>query len=1736
MLSISRSVLALVAVVGISNSFVIAKPLTLAPLPLTFAENRGQVPQQYRYVSREGLEALFFSQGVDFVLPARNSRDGKLGLAFLSTSPHTMLTAEQPVKAQTNYLLGADASKFITRVPNYSDVRYQNLYPGITLDFYGNGNNLEHDFTVAPHADPSSISFQFSGAEKIELTSSGDLQIKLEDGTLILKKPVAYQVAYRQRRTIPTEFRQNQDGSFGFHVSAYDKNSPLVIDPVFTFSSYLGGANMDEVAAVTTDSAGNIYLTGTTSSADFPTSNPEQPQLGFDPSGPGGCQNGFVPKLEPTGTPWVYSTYLGGSRQDYGAAIAVDSKGDAIIGGTSVSTNFPAAGSVAPLTCQYNEFCYFVASLQPDGSALNYSGMFGGGEGPYSNNGVMTIDSAGNAYLAGATDSPNFVITPGTLSSAEPGYSETTLFVLKVDPTGQLVYSTLVHGNAPQNPADVTANLFLPNGIAVDAAGQVTVAGTAGPGLPTTAGVVGTSFPNNLNSTDPNAGFVLQLNATASAIHYATYVPGTDLLGGMAVDSSGDVYVAGQTGETNLPVSSNAWLKAPTTGTWGAISSGYIVKLNGQGTSIMAATYVDSTPSGGTNLLGLALDRDANVFVGGGTATSNFPLQNPLISQYEFGDTEYDMVLAEMSSDLSTLKFASYLSSTANVGNGTTFSALTTDPSDNLIVAGTTLARDFPTTPGSIEPQLPPALNPLVENFHSFVSKIDMATPAPSVCPAAWSVTFGQVPALTSSPKTLQITNCGNAPLNISSITSSFATFSGSQACGSVAPGATCAVTISFAPVDDTQSVGTISLVDNAAISPQVIQVVGQGTASDLEASADPLNFGHLVVGTTGPTVPLYLSNNGNASLTISSISLSGSAFSLAQNNCTTVAQYGCTLNLSFSPASAGNFAGFIIIDSNDPVHPHLIISLTGTGDSAYAIPSIGFVLNTINPYPQQTLQINNGSTNLEVDGNNFYPQSIVQLNGVAQQTTFVSNTSLQVTIAASSLTALGEFPLTVVNPAPTGGTSAPITMTTFEQLPFNASALASVPATGLLYAAMPSSDPTNPNTVIPIDPTTGTAGTPIPVGQNPVLLAASSDGAYLYVANATDLTVQRINLQTNAVDRTFPYSPDFECNSCSVPPATDLQTVPGLPDEVVLAQGNEISLYNGSGLVNYVPAAFGSGLPTFDSITFAGNPLALYAEPFTTIQNPFFTTAAITNNGLQYTEVTGTNYGPPSGTGNQVVSDGKLLYTNSGEVWNPSTQQQVGSFSVSNPYQTTSLLTLDPGSNAIYQTGLAFLTTSFAEPYTTIAISSYGQQSLVNQQILTFPQINASGDYNLVRWGSNGFGFIVSSFPGVSGVYILSSNALIGAPQPNPVPVLTSITPAQVQAGSPFSLSLVVNGTGFVPTSVIQWNGSALVTNYVSSEALTATVPAANIASVGTAQVTVANPVPGGGTSSTQVFTIHAAGPAVTLSTSNLSFGSVLQGNFVTHQSITLTNSGSTDLSITSITTTGNFSETNTCGPTLWASFPCQISVTFMPDSAGALTGTLTVTDDAPDSPQTVLLSGTGVSPLSMGSAAGSSMTASVPAGGTATYKMLLTGVTGFSGNVSLSCGGAPAYATCSISPASVNLSGGGSTAFTVTVTTTGSASAAIRRHSDVRLAGFGFAALLLLPLFLQVRKGNRAGSLFLTLTCLLLVVSGCGGSGGNSPSPAQHLITPSGTYSLMITAAAPNTTAQQPLTLIVQ
>lgn len=678
-----------------------------------------------------------------------------------------------------------------------------------------------------------------------------------------------------------------------------------------------------------------------------------------------------------------------------------------------------------------------------------------------------------------------------------------------------------------------------------------------------------------------------------------------------------------------------------------------------------------------------------------------------------------------------------------------------------------------------------------------------MATAAPSVCFDQWSIDFGSVAAKQSSSKTLNLTNCGNAPLSVTSLNSSSSTVTVQNTCGAIQPGSTCALTLKFSPIDSSQLAGTLTFSDNAVISPQTVQVLGQGQGPALSPTSGTFDFGHLLVNTSGVPTAISFSNTGNAPLTITSPSVTGD-FSISQNLCTTAVPAGfwCSINITFSPTAAGQRTGTLTIHSNDPVYGQTTYTLTGTGDSVYAVPQIASL-------GAPTAQINNGPIVIQVSGTNFYPASVVTANGLPQSTTYASQQQLQATLSSSIASTIGEVQIGVSTPSPGGGASTSIPLTLYNQLSQEAASLASVPGSSTVYASVPSSAGANPDTVVPINPLTGATGTPIPVGHDPGLLAGSSDGNYVFVVLNQDQTVQRINLASGSVDRTFAFPPP-PCSYCGPQGPVDLQGVPSSPTEVVLALQGEMALYNDQGLVNYIPTSSIAFSPTFDSFAFAGNPLAIYALPFTLVQNSFFSIVNLNAQGLSYTPVTGTNFGGNNTTGTQVVSDGTLLYTFSGQVWDPSAQKQTGSFPVTainaGSFPNLHSLTIENSAAKLFLLGFSGTTSQ-------LEISAYNKNSLALNGALAFPQVQDVLARSLVRWGSNGLAFLAwpSSGPNLQVPYVLVSS-LAGPVSTAGIglgPAPGSSTSATVAAGGSATYNLTIGGGGISGTATVTCTGA---------------------------------------------------------------------------------------------------------------------------------------------------------------------------------------------------------------------------------------------------------------------------------------------------------------------------------------
>jgi Chitobiase/beta-hexosaminidase C-terminal domain/Beta-propeller repeat len=393
------------------------------------------------------------------------------------------------------------------------------------------------------------------------------------------------------------------------------------------YSSYLGGSGGpsggDAGLDIAVDSNGDAFIVGSTYSNNFPTTTGAYQTTNKAFAGNG--STGFVTKVNPTGTALIYSTYLGGTLTDNATSLAIDSAGDAYVAGFAFSTNFPTTTGAYQTTNKsagvdgWNEF---LTKLNPTGTGLIYSTYIGGSNEYSSPTDIqVAIDSSGDAYLAGIALSTDFPTTKGAYQAtnkAASGHSDITL--TKFNPTGTaLVYSTYFGGSGSAYGDDV------PNGLAVDSSGNVYFSGSTWEAdFPVTSGAF--QKTSEAVANDLSSAFVTKMNPAGSALVYSTYLGGSGNDRGyrLAVDSSGDVYVAGSAGSSDFPVTSNAYQ----TTNLAAFNDGSVVFLtefNPAGSGLIYSTYMGGSNSFGDTAYGIELGSSGAVYLAGIATGSNFP-------------------------------------------------------------------------------------------------------------------------------------------------------------------------------------------------------------------------------------------------------------------------------------------------------------------------------------------------------------------------------------------------------------------------------------------------------------------------------------------------------------------------------------------------------------------------------------------------------------------------------------------------------------------------------------------------------------------------------------------------------------------------------------------------------------------------------------------------------------------------------------------------------------------------------------------------------------------------------------------------------------------------------------------------------------------------------------------------------------------------------------------------------
>jgi hypothetical protein len=545
-----------------------AKDASVA-LPLRFEPNVGQADDGVTFLSRgHGYTMLLTRTGAVLKLGRPAERDTRppghltskpteqavIGLRFQGANPDPLVAGRGRLEGVSNYLLGSDPDRWFTGVPNYSRVAYRDLYDGVSLEYYANrAGELEFDFTLAPGGDPGRIRLSYSGADELRIDPSGALVVRAGGAQVRQAPPLVYQWADGVKREVQGRYVLHGASQVGFALGTYDRSIPLVIDPVITYSTYLGGSGDDNPIWSDIDRAGNFYVTGITFSPDFPTTGGV-----FQPTFGGGDSDVFVTKLNRSGSGLVWSTYLGGDAFDEAVGLDVDRHGNVVVTGDTSSTGFPTTPGAFQPAFAGGPTDAFVTKLNAKGSRLLFSTFLGGGG--FDVGFISFFDRAGNVYVEGETGSSDFPTTPRSFQPTFGG-GPTDAWVAKLNRTGTaLIYSTYLGGAGEEDVLDLTA----------DRSGNAYIPGlTSSTDFPVTRRAFQTTYQGG-----PLDGYVTKLNPTGTRAVYSTYLGGSDvdLAGSVRVDRNGVAHIPGITGSADFPVTREAFQgsygAAPLTRSW----------------------------------------------------------------------------------------------------------------------------------------------------------------------------------------------------------------------------------------------------------------------------------------------------------------------------------------------------------------------------------------------------------------------------------------------------------------------------------------------------------------------------------------------------------------------------------------------------------------------------------------------------------------------------------------------------------------------------------------------------------------------------------------------------------------------------------------------------------------------------------------------------------------------------------------------------------------------------------------------------------------------------------------------------------------------------------------------------------------------------------------------------------------------------------------------------------------
>ena len=499
-------------------------------LPLSFEANKGQTDPRVLFLTRGHGYGLYLT--ADGAVFSFDNMATPLRMTLRGATPTARVAGVEPLPGKVNYLIGNKPERWHTNVATYARVRYEQIYEGVDLVYYGNQRQLEYDFVVAPKSSYKQIRVHFAGAAKPKLDRRGDLVWQSGSQKVTLARPHAYQEIGGRKRAIAARYVIKGNGEIGFNLGHYDRTQPLVIDPVLSYSTYLGGSGQDAAQSIAVDASGNAYITGQASSPNFPTV-------------PAAAINGtdaFVSKINAAGSAIVYSTVIGGSGIDLGFSIACDASGNAYVAGQTTSTDFPLVNALHPLFGGVSDG--FVLELNASGSAPVFSTYLGGRGSDLATS--LALDTVGNVYVTGSTSSSDFPTTnplqaarsgnaifkttnaAGNWTASDTGLFGGTVTDLASDPSNtSIIYAA--GDNRVYKSTDSGANwtalngqtaLFTINKLVIDPSnGNIVYASTTGGMYKSTDG--GNSFAAINNGTNPTFTTTVAIDPVTPTTLYA---------------------------------------------------------------------------------------------------------------------------------------------------------------------------------------------------------------------------------------------------------------------------------------------------------------------------------------------------------------------------------------------------------------------------------------------------------------------------------------------------------------------------------------------------------------------------------------------------------------------------------------------------------------------------------------------------------------------------------------------------------------------------------------------------------------------------------------------------------------------------------------------------------------------------------------------------------------------------------------------------------------------------------------------------------------------------------------------------------------------------------------------------------------------------------------------------------------------------------------------------------------